>query len=45
MTEIDPDQHRRNVRLAWAVGAFALAMFLSAIPFWRGLYHLITQQQ
>jgi len=34
------EQRRRNIRTAWMLAAFALFMFLSSIPFWKGLYQL-----
>jgi hypothetical protein len=34
----DPELRRRNVRTAWLLAAFVLFMFLSSVPFWRGLF-------
>jgi len=41
-TEIDPDLRRKNARLAWIVAGFVLFMFVSSIPFWKGVAHLIV---
>jgi len=35
-----PEQHRKNLRLAWILVGFALFMLLSSIPFWMGLFDL-----
>ncbi len=41
-TETSPEQRRRNLRLAWILAGFALLMLVSSIPFWRGLFNMIT---
>ncbi|MEA3276375.1 MAG: hypothetical protein U9Q81_14015 [Pseudomonadota bacterium] len=38
--QMTPEQRRKNVRTAWMVAAFAAIIFLSAIPFWKGLYNI-----
>ncbi len=39
-TEISPDQRRRILRTAWLLAGFAAFMFLSSVPFWKGLFNL-----
>jgi heme/copper-type cytochrome/quinol oxidase subunit 4 len=40
-SEISPEQRRRNARTAWLLAGFALFIFLTSIPFWKGLYRLV----
>lgn len=35
-----PEQRRKNIRTAWILAALVLFMFLTSIPFWKGLYQL-----
>ncbi len=44
-TEINPEQRRRNVRLAWILAGFALFMLLSSVPFWKGMFNMIAGLQ
>jgi hypothetical protein len=44
MTQIDPEKRRKNIRLAWIVAGFAVLMFLSSIPFWKGLFDIAMRQ-
>jgi hypothetical protein len=37
----EPNLRRKNARAAWLLAAFVLFMFLSSVPFWRGLSRLI----
>ncbi len=39
---VDDTRRRRNVRLAWILVGFVLLVLVSAVPFWRGLFRLIT---
>lgn len=39
-TEMTPEQRRRNVRTAWLLAGFAAFMFLSSVPFWKGLFNM-----
>jgi hypothetical protein len=39
---MDDALRRKNVRTAWILAAFVLLILLSAVPFWRGLFRLIT---
>jgi hypothetical protein len=39
-TEMTPEQRRRNVRTAWFLAGFAAFMFLSSVPFWKGLFNM-----
>ncbi|MBP6261206.1 MAG: hypothetical protein KA361_02095 [Chromatiaceae bacterium] len=41
-TETRPELRRRNVRTAWLLAAFACFMFLSSVPFWKGLANMIA---
>jgi hypothetical protein len=40
-SEPSPEQRRRNLWAAWLLAGFALFMFLTSVPFWRGLYRLV----
>jgi hypothetical protein len=40
MSHSDDERRRKNILLAWAVAAFAILMFLSSIPFWKGLFEM-----
>jgi hypothetical protein len=39
---MDAQLSRRNRRAAWALAAFVLLVFASAVPFWTGLFRLMT---
>jgi hypothetical protein len=39
---VDDALRRKNVVTAWILAAFALLILLSAVPFWRGLFRLVT---
>jgi hypothetical protein len=41
-TETTPELRRRNVRTAWLLAGFAAFMFLTSIPFWKGLANMIA---
>jgi hypothetical protein len=41
-SDISPEQRRKNIRLALILAALVLFMFVTAIPFWRGLYNMVT---
>jgi hypothetical protein len=41
-TEMTPEQRRRNVRTAWLLAGFVALMFLSSIPFWKGLFEMMS---
>ena len=41
-TETRPELRRSNVRTAWLLAAFACFMFLSSVPFWKGLANMIA---
>jgi len=36
-----PEQRRKNVRTAWLLAAFAAFMFVSSVPFWKGLFNMV----
>jgi hypothetical protein len=38
-----PEQRRRNIRTAWLLAAFVAFMFLSSIPFWEGLFEMLSR--
>jgi len=38
--DISQERRRKNVRLIWILVALVLFMFVTAIPFWRGLYDM-----
>ena len=40
--ETSPELRRRNVRTASLLAAFACFMFLSSVPFWKGLANMIA---
>lgn len=40
MNQIDDERRRKNIRTAWALGAFVLLIMISAIPFWKGLFQI-----
>ena len=42
ISETRPELRRRNVRTAWLLAAFACFMFLSSVPFWKGLANMIA---
>jgi len=33
---------RKNIRVAWVLAGFVLLILISAVPFWRGLFRLMT---
>jgi len=39
-TETTPELRRRNARVAWLLAGFAAFMFLSSVPFWKGLFNM-----
>lgn len=39
---MDEQLRRRNRRAAWALATFVLLVFASAVPFWTGLFRLMT---
>ena len=39
---VDDALRRKNIRMAWILAGFVLLVLLSAVPFWRGLFRLIT---
>jgi hypothetical protein len=41
-TDTTPELRRRNVRTAWLLAGFAAFMFLTSIPFWKGLANMIA---
>lgn len=41
-TEMTPELRRRNIRTAWLLAGFAGFMFLTSIPFWKGLANMIA---
>jgi hypothetical protein len=41
-TETTPEVRRRNVRAAWLLAVLAAFMFLTSIPFWKGLANMIA---
>ena len=41
VTEMTPEQRRKNVRVAWLLAGFALFMFATSVPFWRGLFNMV----
>jgi hypothetical protein len=38
--DISQERRRKNVRLILILAAVALFMFVTSIPFWRGLYDM-----
>ncbi len=42
-TQVSPDLRRKNRRIAWWLGGFALFMLLSSVPFWKGLFQLLSR--
>lgn len=42
-TQMSPDLRRKNRRIAWWLGGFALFMLLSSVPFWKGLFQLLSR--
>ena len=41
-TETTPELRRRNVRVAWLLAAVAAFMFLTSIPFWKGMAKMMA---
>jgi len=39
-----PEVRRKNIRTAWILAAFALFMFITAIPFWERIFAAIGNQ-
>jgi hypothetical protein len=40
-SDISPEQRRKNIRLAVVLAVLVLFMFVTAIPFWQGLYNMV----
>lgn len=40
MPQSDVQKRRNNILLALVLGAFALLIMLSSLPFWKGLFEL-----
>jgi hypothetical protein len=44
MMQLNPSmgraQRAKNIRIAWGLATFVLFVFLTSIPFWKGLYKL-----
>lgn len=43
-TILDMEQKKMNLRLAWSLGAIAILIFISSVPFWQGLWKIALQQ-
>ena len=43
VTEMTPEQRRKNVRLAWILAAFVAFMLLTSFPFWKGMFTMMSQ--
>jgi len=41
-TEPSPGPRRHNIRSALLLGGFALLVFVSAFPFWQGVFELLS---
>jgi len=39
---VDESLRRKNVRTAWLLAAFVAFMFVSSVPFWKGLVRLMS---
>jgi len=39
-----PELRRKNIRLAWMLGALALFFLVTSFPFWSGLFKLVGNQ-
>lgn len=44
-TAMTPEQRRKNIRTAWLLAAFVLFIFVTSIPFWKGLFNLVAGEQ
>lgn len=42
MNPVDEDRRRKNIRLAWILAVFVGIIMTSAIPFWQGLFRIVT---
>ena len=42
MQYMDSERRKRNIRLALALGAFALFILFTSVPFWQGLITFST---
>ena len=38
--EMTPRRRRKTALIAWLLAALALFMFLTSVPFWKGLYRI-----
>ena len=41
-SEPNPQLRRRNARVAWLLAGFAAFMFLTSIPFWKGMANIMA---
>ncbi len=39
---MDESVRRKNIRTAWILAGVVLLILVSAVPFWRGLFRLVT---
>lgn len=39
---ISPEQRRKNIRVAWLLAGLVTFMFVTSIPFWKGLVAMMT---
>jgi hypothetical protein len=39
-----PELRRKNLRLAWWLGALALFFLVTSFPFWNGLFKIVGNQ-
>jgi predicted nucleic acid-binding Zn ribbon protein len=39
---LNEERRRKNVRVAWMLAAFALFLAVTSVPFWQGLFRLVT---
>ena len=39
--EMTPKQRRKNIRVAWLLAGFAIFMFATSVPFWKGLFNMV----
>ena len=40
-SDISDEKRRKNIRLALILAGLVLFMFVTAIPFWRGLFNMV----
>ncbi|MCW8881251.1 MAG: hypothetical protein OQK42_06940 [Sedimenticola sp.] len=41
MNSPEDELKRKNIRLAWILGAFALIVLITAFPFWQNIFKVL----